>query len=105
MSEMEELAREFRTGIERFENAVSKLGSGNSNIMRIEGAGSVWNGIAIGVALGAAIVCTAWVAGTVQESRIASRQAEAYQKAVYALAPRFAEEIDKELDRQQESKK
>lgn len=106
MSDLEELGREFRAGMERLDSAIQRLGQpSNSNVVRLEGAGSIWNGIAIGVALGAAIVCTAWVAGTVSESKIAARQAEAYQKAVYMLAPRFAEEIDKELDRIKEPTK
>jgi hypothetical protein len=36
---------------------------------------------------------------------VATRQAEAYHKAVYMLAPRFAEEVDKELQRQKEREK
>lgn len=105
MNETDELAREFRAGIDRFESAVGKLGNNNSNVVRLEGAGSIWNGIAIGIALGAVVVCTGWVASTVQETSARAQQAEAYQKAVYMLAPRFAEEIDKELDRQKESDK
>jgi hypothetical protein len=71
-------------------------------LVRLEGAGSIWNGIAIGIALGATIVCTGWVVTTLQGQSAAAKQAEAYHKAVYMLAPRFAEEIDKELDKQKE---
>ncbi|MNN89781.1 hypothetical protein D3C81_2076430 [compost metagenome] len=77
-------------------------GSNNMNTIRIEGAGSIWNGIAIGIALGAVTVGTVWTASKMQQMDIQSQQAEAYQKAVYMLAPRFAEEVDKELDRQKE---
>lgn len=87
--------------MDRLESALARIppAGGNSNVLRVEGAGSIWNGIAIGVALGAAVVCTAWVASTVQDGHVKAQQAEAYHKAVYMLAPRFAEEIDKELDR------
>jgi hypothetical protein len=100
MTELDELAREFRAGIDRLDTVLSRVPQGgNTNVVKLEGAGSIWNGIAIGVALGAAIVCTAWVASTVQDNQVRAQQAEAYAKAVYMLAPRFAEEIDKELDR------
>ncbi len=72
---------------------------------RIEGAGSMWNGIAIGIALGAVIAGSAWMAYRMQEMDIRTRQAEAYKAAVYMLAPRFAEEIDKELRRSTDEKK
>lgn len=78
--------------------------SANGNVVRLEGAGSIWNGIAIGIALGAVVVCTGWVATTLNRQSVVNQQAEAYQKAVYMLAPRFAEEIDKELERHKEQK-
>jgi hypothetical protein len=71
--------------------------------VRVEGMGSMWNGIAIGIALGATILGVGWISTKLQEQDVSAKQAEAYHKAVYALAPRFAEEIDKELDRQRES--
>jgi hypothetical protein len=95
--------------LDRLEASISDLsvlmkpsGSNNMNTIRIEGAGSIWNGIAIGIALGAVTVGTVWTASKMQQMDIQSQQAEAYQKAVYMLAPRFAEEVDKELDRQKE---
>ena len=103
MSEGQELIRDLRATMERLENALSRLGSGgNSNVVKLEGAGSIWNGIAIGVALGATIVSVGWISTKLQEQDVTAKQAEAYSRAVYALAPRFAEEIDKELDRQKE---
>ena len=103
MSEPDELVRDLRATMERLENALGRIGSGgNSNVVRLEGAGSIWNGIAIGVALGAAIVSVGWVSTKLQEQDVAAKQAEAYAQALYALAPRFAEEIDKELDRRKE---
>lgn len=76
----------------------------NTQLVRVEGMGSMWNGIAIGIALGATMLGVGWISTKLQEQDVASKQAEAYQKAVYMLAPRFAEEIDKELDRQKDSK-
>ncbi|XQA74612.1 hypothetical protein ACM9XA_03480 [Xanthomonas sacchari] len=71
----------------------------NNNTVRIEGMGNLWHGIAIGIALGAVIVGTGWISSKVQQMDVRSQQSEAYAKAVYMLAPRFAEEIDKELRR------
>ncbi|XQA72082.1 hypothetical protein ACM9XA_11325 [Xanthomonas sacchari] len=71
----------------------------NSNVVRLEGMGSLWHGIAIGIALGAVIVATGWNVCKLQEMNVRSQQSEAYAKAVYMLAPRFAEAIDKELQR------
>lgn len=76
--------------------------SSNVNTVRIEGAGSIWNGLAVGIALGAVIVGGAWIVSTQQRLEATAQQSEAYAKAVYMLAPRFAEEIDKELTRQKE---
>ncbi|WP_202909473.1 hypothetical protein [Stenotrophomonas maltophilia] len=79
--------------------------SNNLNTIRIEGAGSIWNGIAIGLSLAGVILGAVWIAHVASNVDVAARQAEAYQKAVYMLAPRFAEEVDKELDRQKERDK
>lgn len=99
--DIEELVRELRDSRERLDSAIGRL-PGNMNVVRLEGAGSIWNGIAIGIALGATIFGSGWVAWSLSEIRAAARQAEAYHKAVYMLAPRFAEEIDRELDKQRE---
>lgn len=36
----------------------------NTQLVRLEGAGSFWNGLSIGAALAAAILCAAWVGFT-----------------------------------------
>lgn len=93
--------------LDRWSRTAEKLlQSGNTSTqnVRVEGMGSMWNGIAIGIALGATILGVGWIATKLQEQDVAAKQAEAYHKAVYMLAPRFAEEIDKELDRQKEQK-
>lgn len=78
--------------------------SSNVNTVRIEGAGSIWNGLAVGIALGAVIVGGAWIVSTQQRLEMLAEQSKAYSAAVYALSPRFAEQIDKELDKQKEVK-
>lgn len=99
--ETDALIRKMMDCAERMESALGRF-NGNTNIVRLEGAGSIWNGIAIGIALGATIACAVWVGTSLTESNVSARQAEAYHKAVYTLAPRFAEEIDRELERQRE---
>ncbi|HIE0523795.1 TPA: hypothetical protein ACXJLS_000387 [Stenotrophomonas maltophilia] len=103
----EDLARELRTGLERLDTALTRIhgASANGNVVRLEGAGSVWNGIAIGIALAGVTLGAVWIAHTASSADVATRQAEAYHKAVYMLAPRFAEEVDKELQRQKERDK
>jgi len=98
----DDLARELRTGLERLDTALTRIhgASANGNVVRLEGAGSVWNGIAIGIALAGVTLGAVWIAHTASSADVATRQAEAYHKAVYMLAPRFAEEVDKELQRQ-----
>jgi hypothetical protein len=97
--------------LDRLEASITDLsgmlkssGSNNVNTMRIEGAGSIWHGLAVGIALGAVIIGGAWIISTQQRLEMIAQQAEAYSKAVYMLAPRFAEEIDKELDKSKEKK-
>lgn len=77
------------------------LGQNTVQTVKVEGMGSMWNGIAIGIALGATILGVGWISTKLQAQDIAVNQAEAYQKAVYALAPRFAAEIDAELQKQE----
>lgn len=101
ITELEAAVNEIRDALRRREEPA---GHKNVNTIRVEGAGSIWNGIAIGIALGAVVACTGWVATTLNRQSVITQQAEAYQKAVYMLAPRFAEEIDKELERHKEQK-
>lgn len=80
-------------------------GHNSTNTIRIEGAGSIWNGIAIGVALAGVVMGSAWIAHTASSAEVAVRQAEAYRAAVYMVAPKAAEEIEKELQRKKERDK
>ena len=94
--QMKELGDKLE-GIDRLRDS-----SNNVNTIRIEGAGSIWNGLAVGVALGAVIVGGAWIVSTQQRIEMLAEQAKTYHSAIYMVAPRFAEEVDKELDRQKE---
>lgn len=97
MSQLGGVKEDVKDLRDTLEKLVSKGGSNNVNTVRIEGAGSIWNGLAVGIALGAVIVGGAWIVSTQQRLEMIAQQSEAYSKAVYMLAPRFAEEIDKEL--------
>lgn len=95
--------RELREDVQGLKDTVetvlsSKHGGNNVNTVRIEGAGSIWNGLMLGVVFGATIMAGAWIISSQQDMRESIRQAESYRSAVYMLAPRFSEEIDKELD-------
>ena len=92
--DIEDLARELRDSRERLDSAIGRL-PGNMNVVRLEGAGSIWNGIAIGIALGATIACAVWGGTSLTGGRVAARQAEAFLESVYTVAPRFAVEIDR----------
>ncbi|WWO60489.1 hypothetical protein [Stenotrophomonas phage SOVA965] len=97
---MEQSVRDIKDSLERI--AGGRDASQNVNTIKIEGMGSMWHGLAIGVALGAVVIGGAWIVSTQQRLEATAQQSEAYAKAVYMLAPRFAEEIDKELSRQKE---
>ncbi|MDC7800303.1 hypothetical protein [Stenotrophomonas geniculata] len=76
--------------------------SSNGNVVRLEGAGSIWNGIAIGLSIAGVIAGMVWISFVASNTQVSVRQAEAYRAAVYVVAPKFAEEVDKELERQKE---
>ncbi len=73
--------------------------SSNVNTVRIEGAGSIWNGLAVGIALGAVIVGSIAVMSFLHGMNLRMQQAEAFQAALYMTSPRLAEEVDKEIDK------
>lgn len=94
---MEQTVNEIRDALKKRGTA---SGTSNTNTIRIEGAGSIWHGLAVGIALGAVIIGGAWIVSVQQRIEMIAEQGKAYQAAVYMLAPRFAEEIDKELDKE-----
>lgn len=96
--------REVKEDIEGLKNAVEEVlsarnGSNNVNTVKIEGAGSIWNGIAIGIALGAVIAGSVAVMASLQQMNLRVQQAEAFQAALYMVAPRLGKEIDEDLDK------
>lgn len=97
---MEQSVKDIKDSLERISSG--RDASQNVNTIKIEGMGSMWHGLAIGIALGAVVIGGAWIVSTQQRLEATAQQSEAYSKAVYMLAPRFAEQIDKELDRQKE---
>lgn len=99
---MEHSVREIKDSLERI--AAGRDSSQNVNTIKIEGMGSMWHGLAIGVALGAVVIGGAWIVSAQQRLEMLAEQSKAYSAAVYALSPRFAEQIDKELEKQKESK-
>lgn len=97
--------RALTAALDRFSRKADELlktGNTTTQTVRVEGMGSMWNGIAIGIALGGTIFGAGWVGSSISRQDSVVQQGEAYKRAVYMLAPRFAEEIDKELDRQKE---
>lgn len=97
--------RALADALDRFSRKADELlktGNTTTQTVRVEGMGSMWNGIAIGIALGGTIFGAGWVGSSIIRQDNVVQQGEAYKRAVYMLAPRFAEEIDKELDRQKE---
>lgn len=104
-AQIDALEKTARETLEILHRRLDASSSKNVNTVRVEGVGSMWHGIAIGIALGAVIVATGWNVSKQQENDMRIRQAESYKAAVYMLAPRFAEEIDKELRRSAEDQK
>lgn len=101
---MENDLQEVKESLARMVSDMATNSSRNVNTVRIEGMGSMWHGLAIGVALGAVVIGGAWIVSTQQRLEMSAKQAEAYAAAIYMVAPRLAEEIDKELDRKKEVK-
>lgn len=99
---MEHSVKEIKDSLERI--AAGRDSSQNVNTIKIEGMGSMWHGLAIGVALGAVVIGGAWIVSAQQRLEMLAEQSKAYSAAVYALSPRFAEQIDQELEKQKESK-
>ncbi len=91
--------------VQSLKDAVERLaenrdGNQNVNTLKVEGMGSAWTGLALGIALGFVFAGCAWMVSLSNKAEMVAQQANAYRAAVYMLAPRFAQEIDKELDNQ-----
>lgn len=100
LNEMEQAVKDIREAIKR--RSEPGGASSNGNVVRLEGAGSIWNGIAIGLSIAGVIAGMVWISSVASNAQVAARQAEAYRAAVYIVAPKLAEEVDKELERQKE---
>lgn len=97
---MEDSVRQIKDSLERI--GAGRDASQNVNTIKIEGMGSMWHGLAIGIALGAVVIGGAWIVSAQQRLEMLAEQSKAYSAAVYMLAPRFAKEIDEELDKKKE---
>lgn len=76
-----------------------------TQVVRVEGMGSMWNGIAIGIALGASMVCAAWVGFTLQNIHETQRNNEAFIQATYQQAPEIRERFEQIKAQQDQGQK
>lgn len=76
----------------------------NTTVVKLEGQGPLWGALAVGVALGAAVACTGWVAWAMGDLRDDQRQDDAFIQAAYQFAPQLRAEMDR-LKQEQETKK
>lgn len=95
----------METAVERLQKELDRLVPRNNTTqtVKVEGMGSMWNGIAIGIALGASMVCAAWVGFTLQNIAETQRNNEAFIQATYQQAPQIRAEFDR-IKAQQEKK-
>jgi hypothetical protein len=99
LSSMEKTVNEIRDALQRRNDPAA---SRNVNTVRVEGVGTMWHGFAIGMSIAGLVAGMVWIAWVASEARVSMRQAEAYRAAVYVVAPKFSEQIEKELERQKE---
>jgi hypothetical protein len=76
----------------------------NTTVVKLEGQGPLWGALAVGVALGAAVACTAWVASTLGDLTDDQRNDDAFIQATYQQAPQIRDEFNR-IKAEQESKK
>jgi hypothetical protein len=90
--------RDDATGIkavlERMERERSHRNT-TTQTVRVEGMGSLWNGIAIGIALGAVVVGAAWIATSQASMADEQRQQAAFIAATYQAVPALRAEFDR----------
>lgn len=99
--------RALADALDRFSRKADEiLKSGNTatQTVRVEGMGSMWNGIAIGIALGASVACAAWVAAALGDLTDDQRNDDAFIQATYQQAPSIRSEFDR-IRAEQEAKK
>ena len=91
-SALERLARELGTFLPK---------NSNTTNVRLEGSGNIWGALSVGVALGAAIACTAWVGSEMGEIKEIQRNNEAFIQATYQQAPEIRARFDKIKEEQE----
>lgn len=94
MQQMRDDANGIKAVLERMERERGVRNNATQNV-RVEGMGSLWHGIAIGISLGASIVASAWVASTLNRLSAEQLQNEAYISATYQAVPALREHFDK----------
>lgn len=91
--------RELAHAITRFTEAADRISSGrpsgNWNSIQVTGMGSFWNGMAIGISVGVAVVGAGWVAWALGDIRDQQRQQDAFIQAAYQYAPKWRDEYHK----------
>lgn len=94
-SGVEEAVRRAHRTMERLENLAESRGNTNTTVVKLDGAGTVWGAVAVGVALGASIACTAWVSATMGDIRDEQRQTSAFMSSVFQHVPELREMFQK----------
>lgn len=103
MSQIEADATGIKATLERMERSRTQR---QTTDVRIEAGGGAWTmatiaglfgvaGLTIGVALGAAIACAAWVAGSLGDLTDDQRNDDAFIQATYQAVPGLREHFDK----------
>jgi len=95
------------TAVERLQKELDRLvprahNNAISNV-RLDGSGNVWGALSVGIALGAAIVCTMWVGSKLATIEEIQRNNEAFIQATYQQAPQIRDTFEK-IRKEQESK-
>jgi hypothetical protein len=98
--------QELTAAIDRLDRSLdrfqSSAGNRNTTNVRLEGSGTMWGALSVGVALGAAVACTAWVSFTLSNVMETQRNNEAFIQATYQQAPEIRARFDK-IKEEQES--
>lgn len=102
-SGVEEVVRRAHRTMERLENLAESRGNTNTTVVKLDGVGTVWGAVAVGIALGAAIACTAWVAATLGDLADDQRNDDAFIQATYQQAPQIRAEFER-IKKEQETK-
>lgn len=89
---VDEVLRRVNKAVERVEGMA---GNSNTTVVKLDGQGPLWGMLAVGIALGAAIACTAWVAATLGDLTDDQRNDDAFIQATYQQAPQIRAEFER----------